>query len=417
MSARRRVEGFPVVLAILVLLVMGISLATLLWLESRFEEQVEEDIEHTADLFAQSGALGEPLRPEGVRFRSGLLPLIETNRRGFIRDIWVTKMLGDGTEHLLAPLLGWHTTPNWRARVADWQRRELRVEGGEVSGHLYFDIDETWVARTALAARSVGGLMVLAVVALLTRLWGTSRRLGATTDALLERQRELIHLERLALAGQLSANVLHDLKKPVLNIRHGLDDLAANVRDRAEAKRSLGELQEQTALFQSILRETNLERFVQARDGDLEFLDAGEALRQATGLVQYERRDVEVVFEIADALPAVHGSRHRLVQVFSNLILNAYQAMEGRGRLTLRAASDGGAVLVEIADTGPGIAPALRDRLFEPFVTTKPTDVGTGLGLAICRLIVEEMEGTITAENASGGGAMFRVRLPGGGRP
>ncbi|MBN1478323.1 hypothetical protein JXA47_16320 [Candidatus Sumerlaeota bacterium] len=406
---RERLTGIIMILA---LVAMGIGLGTLLWLEGRVEEMMESEINLAAQNFEQLRVLGEPRRPEGIRF-SNLRSLVEANRRGFIREIWVSKEMEDGSEHLLWPLTAWFTVPDWRDHVSQWERHDLGPPDDPL-GHLHFDIDRSWLSTTALAARSVGALIVLTLLSLLLHLRGTSHRLEETTDALVARQRELIHIERLALAGQLSANVLHDIRKPVLNIRHGLGDLEQALGEFDGVRKALEELRGQTDLFQSILRETNLERFVQARDGDQEYLDITEVLRHAAALVRYERRDVEVLLDFAPDLPAVLGSRHRLVQVFSNIILNAYQAMEGKGHLTLRAKPLSGGVLVEIEDTGPGIAPEIRDRLFEPFVTTKPTEAGTGLGLMICRLIIEQMGGTIGTRDTGGRGALFAITLPTG---
>jgi C4-dicarboxylate-specific signal transduction histidine kinase len=402
--------------ALLALAVMAICLGVLLWVEGRVTRAIEDDIERIVAVFASSPALGEPQRAEGVRFRE-LEDLVVANQRAFLREIRVSKEMADGSEHLLWPLTGWHTDAHWRIDVADWRTRELRARGardGTLLGHLYFDVDPMWVQSVTWAARGVGLLLVLTLLLLLSRLWGTSRRLEATTDALFERQRELIHLERLALAGQLSANMLHDLKKPVLNIRHGLTDLQQSLGDFSGPRRAIDELQTQTDLFQTILRETNLERFVQARDEEREFLDINDALRQAAALVRYEQADVAIEWDLTEGLPAVHSSRHRLVQVFSNLILNAFQAMEGKGTLTIRSKADGSGVAAVVEDTGPGIDPAVRGRLFEPFVTTKPVEEGAGLGLMICQMIVEEAHGGIEVLDGSGGGAAFRITLPSG---
>jgi signal transduction histidine kinase len=409
-GALRR-DGFTGLLTLLALVVMVISLVTLLWLESRVRAAIASDIKRTVETFAQTPELGEPHRIEGVRFRR-LDSLVDANRGAFIRRIWISKELADGSEHLLWPLTTWHTDPRWRDTVSSWERWDLRAGAGDVQGHLYFDLDPTWLGSIVWAARSVGVLIVIALALLLTRLWGTHRRLEATSDALLERQRELIHIERLALAGQLTANLLHDLKKPVLNIRHGISDLIHAMREFGGPRRALTELQAQTDLFQSILRETNLERFVQSRDEDQEYLDFNEVLRQSAGLVRYEQRDVELAYDLTEDLSAVHGSRHQLVQVFSNLILNAYQAMDGRGRLTLRSGAVPGGVRATVEDTGPGIAPEIRGRLFEPFVTTKATEEGTGLGLVICQMIIEEMRGAIQVLDRPNGGAAFSVTLP-----
>lgn len=412
MSHPRRGGVVIGVLITLVLLVMVISLVTLLWLERRFETALHSEIERTTQVFQQGDVIGEPFRPDGIRYLHRLYPLIQANTGGlFIRDIWVTKKLSDGSDHLLYPLTMWYTDPDWELRVADWERRSLTSDVGDITGHLLFHIDRTWINRTALAARSIGILMALTVLLVTTRLWGTNVKLEATTDALHERQRELIHLERLALAGQLSANVLHDLKKPVLNIRHGLADLREALEGFNGPTQALSEMEEQTNLFKSILRETNLERFVQARDEEHEYLDLNEVLQQAVGLVRYEQGNVELVWKTFDYPPPIHGSRHQLIQVFSNLILNAYQAMGGHGKLTITSEATTGGMLVRITDTGPGLSPKVKSKLFEPFVTTKPAEQGAGLGLMICKMIVESHSGTIEAGDGEGGGTCFSVTL------
>lgn len=99
-----------------------------------------------------------------------------------------------------------------------------------------------------------------------------------------------------------------------------------------------------------------------------------------------------------------------LIQVVSNLLTNAVQAMAGKGTFSVEAAHDAGHDTLVFRDTGPGIPPEVRDNLFAPLVTTKPK--GTGMGLAICSQIVESHSGTIQSENAAGGGAVLTVRLP-----
>jgi signal transduction histidine kinase len=101
----------------------------------------------------------------------------------------------------------------------------------------------------------------------------------------------------------------------------------------------------------------------------------------------------------------------RLGQVLVNLLLNAGEALDGRGTIHLTGRSDPGWVTLEVADDGPGVPGALRDRLFEPFQTTKP--LGTGLGLAVSQRIIEEARGHLTLETSAGEpGARFVIRLP-----
>jgi two-component system NtrC family sensor kinase len=126
---------------------------------------------------------------------------------------------------------------------------------------------------------------------------------------------------------------------------------------------------------------------------------------------------IEVVSELATGLPEVSGDPDQLHQVFVNLLINAMQAIEaaaGARRITLRTRhlTANGEVEIEVCDSGPGVPEHLRSRIFDPFFTTKPTGVGTGVGLSVCHGMVTAHGGAISVDEASGGGARFRVRLP-----
>ncbi len=119
-----------------------------------------------------------------------------------------------------------------------------------------------------------------------------------------------------------------------------------------------------------------------------------------------------MVKDLDRTLPPVPVYGGELNQVWTNLIDNAVQAMDGEGTLTIRTSRDGDYVRVEIGDTGPGIAPELRQRIFEPFFTTKPVGQGTGLGLDISyRIVVARHGGDLTVESEPGD-TRFIVRLP-----
>jgi signal transduction histidine kinase len=119
--------------------------------------------------------------------------------------------------------------------------------------------------------------------------------------------------------------------------------------------------------------------------------------------------------ELAAGLPSALGSREQLIQVLMALVLNAADAMEQGGTLTIRTGrvpGRAGEVFLEVADTGPGIPREDQDRIFEPFFTTKPPGRGTGLGLSICYAIVAAHQGRIEVDSAPGRGARFRIHLP-----
>ena len=144
------------------------------------------------------------------------------------------------------------------------------------------------------------------------------------------------------------------------------------------------------------------------------------AVRGAIQLADTQTRrgaiDVDVV--LPATLPDIQGDEHQLTQLFTNLLTNAYEAMDGRGRIAIRArlvriedGADGReAVLVECADDGPGMPADVADKVFDPFFTTKAQ--GSGLGLAIVRKIVDAHDGRLDLETVQGQGTTIRVTLP-----
>lgn len=131
-------------------------------------------------------------------------------------------------------------------------------------------------------------------------------------------------------------------------------------------------------------------------------------------LVRYElnRNSIRLEESYAD-LPLIRADPNKLKQVFINLLMNAAQAMQGGGTLSVHTALVAGAeVEAVVSDTGPGIPGGVREHIFDPFFTTKKEGEGTGLGLYICRNIVTEHEGRLTLDAGEGRGATFRVLLP-----
>src|SRR3982074_2097109 len=130
---------------------------------------------------------------------------------------------------------------------------------------------------------------------------------------------------------------------------------------------------------------------------------------------QLRRSQIEIVRVYAEKLPSVHGNSVKLQQVFTNLILNARDSIaNGNGRITLatRNGEDDGLLVIEVADTGVGIAPEDVAKIYDPFFTTKGVGRGTGLGLAVTYGIVQEHSGHISVSSTPGLGTTFRLSLP-----
>ena len=147
-------------------------------------------------------------------------------------------------------------------------------------------------------------------------------------------------------------------------------------------------------------------------------MDINEAIREVIELTRSEavKTGISVQTHLAEGLPLIYGDRVQLQQVILNLIINAVEAMSGiaeapRELLITTGLAEPSGVLVSVRDTGPGLAPATVERLFEPFYTTKPT--GLGMGLSICRSIIEAHGGRLWVEANEPRGAIFQFLTPG----
>ena len=230
----------------------------------------------------------------------------------------------------------------------------------------------------------------------------------------IRRQREAAHLrEKLASLGSLLAGVAQELNNP-LSVVVGraimLEDEAQDPAVRASLGRLRAAAERCSRIVKSFLalaREKPRETLpVDVRKVLDAVLDLAYGLRSAG--IETERED-------APELPLVVADEDQLHQVFLNLLINAHQALETvepPRRLWLRTTAANGSVRVEVADNGPGVPAALRDRILEPFFTTKPVGSGTGLGLSVCHSILAAHGGSISVDDRPGGGARFIVTLP-----
>ena len=234
-------------------------------------------------------------------------------------------------------------------------------------------------------------------------------------------QERLVRSERLASVGRLSAGLAHEIGNPLAAILGFQELLLAGGLDEADQKDFLARMKRETERIHRILRDLLEFARPTARAGSVDGPEApgsiAEAASDVAALVKPQTafRDVDLAIEIPPDLPRVLLSHPRLVQLVLNLVLNAADASpkEG-GRVVVRARAREDEVRVEVEDNGGGVAPEVKDTLFEPFVTTKPIGEGTGLGLAVCRGLVEAVGGTIGVEDGADGGARFVVELPRG---
>lgn len=396
---------------------MTVTIAILFWMRNRSVEQLDDVVSETKLSFMARAQdiLGEPTDRK-INFSDAESLVESTRASGAIRDLFVTKRLFNASKGRdEAPVVPFDLLarygPQWRARLSHMIKEPIRIDG-LTYGYLYFDLDRSAVRGVNLAIGASSFALAATLLLLIGRVYRQESSLVKVGIELDKRKRELIRIERLALAGQLSANLLHDLKKPVLHIRHSMEDLQEALGDFGGATAAVADTQRQIELFFQMLNDNQMERFVRSDRVQAEYVDINEILGTALRLVHYERGGIEVEENLQTDLPPVLAQPFQLVQLFSNLILNAYQAMGERGKLNLETRGEGGGVEILITDSGPGIATEHLLSIFEPFFSTKSEADGSGLGLAISRMIIDELGGTIEVDSRPGGPTTFSVRLP-----
>jgi signal transduction histidine kinase len=214
-------------------------------------------------------------------------------------------------------------------------------------------------------------------------------------------------VERLSTFGQLVGSIGHDLRNPLGVIETSLYILRGRVGEDPRTVKHLDRIGEQLGVANGII--TNLLDMIRSRPLAKEPVRLAEVIAGASGAVR-RPEGVALALEGFDALPVVEGDPVQLRQVFVNLIENAVYAASPQGAVAVRARRVDGAIELDVEDTGPGVDPATRRRLFEPLITTK--ERGIGLGLALVKRIAERHEGAVSYSDRPGGGARFTIRLP-----
>jgi signal transduction histidine kinase len=224
--------------------------------------------------------------------------------------------------------------------------------------------------------------------------------------------------DRLAAVGEMAAVIAHEVKNPLAGIEVMAGLLRRKIPDAPDAQMVLTDIISEAKMANAIVQEVL--DFVRPIRLQVDHTAVTDAVQGAIQLADSKgkRGNVDVSVAISDGLPQINADQHQITQVFTNLLMNAYEAMGGKGRVTISAeilriedGSDGrDAVLVEFADNGPGIPPDVADKVFDPFFTTKAQ--GSGLGLAIVRKIVDAHDGRIDLRTTPGQGTTIRVTLP-----
>ena len=277
-------------------------------------------------------------------------------------------------------------------------------------------------------------------------------KLESAYQQLKNTQEQLVQSEKMASIGQLAAGVAHEINNPVAFVKSNLSSLSSyintyqellvkqqavldkiNNRDDVALQKEIESLEQykqdndvefinediQTLVSESIDGTQRVSEIVQglkvysrASDELMQQCDINVCLQDTLKMLNNELKyNCEVLTQYGD-LPLLSGNQGKLTQVFTNLIVNAIQSMDGNGTLTVNTAVTEGNICIVIRDTGKGISKENMSKLFDPFFTTKAVGEGTGLGLSISQGIINDHNGTISVKSEVGQGSSFIIHLP-----
>jgi two-component system NtrC family sensor kinase len=245
-----------------------------------------------------------------------------------------------------------------------------------------------------------------------------AREFNAMAQRLAARERELraqgealVRSERLAAIGRIAAQITHEIRNPLSSISLNAEELGERLRDGSAGAGELcdaivREVDRLAAITEEYLR------FARLPKPQFQRADLNDTVRDLLEFVRPELDlgRVSVQLELSPALTLVHADVAQLRQLLLNLVRNAREAMPGGGSLRVSTRGLDGSVVVEVRDTGPGIAKERLQRIFDPFFTTK--ERGTGLGLAMAQEIAQEHGGVLACESEPGKGTAFSLKLP-----
>ncbi len=222
-------------------------------------------------------------------------------------------------------------------------------------------------------------------------------------------EERLNQTEKLASLGQLVAGIAHEIKNPLAIILSSLDIIENPQRSDDQRSEATTFIREEIKRLDERLRE--FLSFARPRELTAAPMPINELLREQVERIGPLFPELKLELDLLEESPVAGADREQIQQVITNLLLNAGDAVEGSGTIALRSRYDEGHAVLEIEDSGPGIAKEYAARVFDPFFTTKTK--GTGLGLSICYQIVLAHHGTLSISNGNQlGGACFTIRLP-----
>ena len=225
-------------------------------------------------------------------------------------------------------------------------------------------------------------------------------------------QEQLLHADRLATIGQLAAGVAHELNEPLASILGFAQLVVKSDEVPSQAQKDAGKIVSASLHAREIIKKLLL--FARETVPKRRALNLNDVV--ANGLYFLASRctkaGIDLRSELSDSVPDFVADQSQLIQVLTNLVVNSIQAMPNGGSLTVRTSCENDCVLLTVSDTGTGITEEVRQKMFNPFFTTKSDDQGTGLGLSVIHGIVETLGGNIKVESVVGRGTTFTIHFP-----
>jgi signal transduction histidine kinase len=268
------------------------------------------------------------------------------------------------------------------------------------------------VGRLARSFRTMADSVRHSQVELERRIEERTVELRSAMAELRETQDELVRKERLAMLGQLSSSVGHELRNPLGVMSNSVYILERVLEDPPpKAQDCLRILRSQIHLSERIV--SDLLDSVRGKAPQRRAVAVDQLISDQMARVTIPE-SIRVRVDVPANLPGMHADPDQVGQILVNLLNNAVQAMNGSaGELSVLAMNGNGRIRIEVRDTGPGVPPDIADKIFEPLYTTKAR--GIGLGLSVSRSLAEVNSGTLSVMNHSAGGAVFLIDLPAGG--
>jgi two-component system NtrC family sensor kinase len=311
------------------------------------------------------------------------------------------------------------------------------------------DLDPGMLDQCQLAGFQIGGIIEASMNA--KKLELSYLDLKSSSDQLKQAQSQLVHSEKMASLGQLSAGVAHEINNPVGFVMSNVNtlkeyaqplqdyftlsqqfienpkaDIAAKIKDLDDAQDLNFILKDINGLIDDSVDGlkrvkdivANLKSFSRSDDEEYALFQLNACVEDIVKVVWNEMKyHVTLDKKLSDGLPDINGHEGQIGQVIMNILVNAAQAMKAEGNIYLKSYYDAGNVILEIKDNGKGMSQSVQDKIFDPFFTTKGVSEGTGLGLSISYGIIEKHGGNIGVKSVEGKGTCFTISLPASNEP